>query len=114
MTPFDSSGALPMINVQQLKALRDAGEAHLVLDVREASELQAASLDGALHVPLMTLPDRVSEIPADMPVVVMCHHGMRSMNAVQWLRANGMDNVVNLIGGISAWAREVDPSVGSY
>ena len=114
MSPFDFSSALPMMNVQQLKAIRDAGEPHVILDVREARELAAASLGDVLHMPLMTVPSRVDEIPRDLPVVIMCHHGIRSMNAVQWLKGNGFDNVINLTGGISAWAKEIDPSVGSY
>lgn len=114
MSPLDFSSALPMMNVRQLKAMRDAGEPHVILDVREGSELKAARLDDVLHIPLMTMPSRVAEIPRDVPVVVMCHHGMRSMNAVQWLKGNDFDNVINLTGGISAWAKEIDPSVGSY
>lgn len=103
-----------MMNVAQLKALRDKGEAHVVLDVREPGELAAAALPDVLHIPLMQVPHRVDDIPTDVPVVVMCHHGIRSMNAVQWLRANGFENVINLIGGISAWAKEIDATVGSY
>lgn len=114
MSPFDFSSALPMMSVQQLKAARDEGTPHVILDVREMGELEAASLDDVLHMPLMTVPSRTDDIPRDVPVVVMCHHGIRSMNAVQWLKANGFDNVVNLTGGINAWAKEIDPSVGSY
>lgn len=114
MSPLDFSSALPMMNVQQLKALRDAGDPHVILDVREVGELEAARLDDVLHIPMMTIPNRMAEISRDVPVVVMCHHGMRSMNAVQWLKGNGFDNVINLTGGINAWAKEIDPSVGSY
>lgn len=85
----------------------------LLLDVREAFELQAAKVEGALHIPMRELPARVSELPRDMPILVICHSGARSQRVANWLLPQGFD-AANIAGGIDAWADEVDPSVGKY
>lgn len=90
-----------------------AGEA-VLLDVREPFELEAAAVPGALHIPMQQVPERLAEVPKDRAVLVLCHHGMRSMAVAEWLRKRGYDRVENVAGGIDAWAAEVDPSVGSY
>jgi rhodanese-related sulfurtransferase len=53
-------------------------------------------------------------LPQDKPLVVVCHHGMRSMQAVMWLRSQGFQNAVNLRGGIDAWARQIEPRMATY
>jgi rhodanese-related sulfurtransferase len=102
------------ITVQDLDAWRREGREIAIIDVRETWEIEICSLAGALSIPLQTLPARVGEVPTDRPVVVYCHHGMRSLQAVTWLQRAGRDNVVNLAGGIDAWARQIDPSMGVY
>jgi rhodanese-related sulfurtransferase len=102
------------ISVQELDAWRQAGRDIAVLDVREPWEVELCSLAGALSIPLQTLPARFGELPTDRPLVVLCHHGMRSQQAVHWLRRNGLGNAVNLAGGIDAWARQIEPSMGVY
>lgn len=102
------------IDVTELAAWRADGTECCVLDVREGPELAVCRLDGTLDIPMSELAGRVGEIPGDRPVVVMCHHGGRSAQVVQWLSARGMDNVINLRGGIDAWARQVDPTMGRY
>lgn len=97
-----------------LAALRRDGRAHVVLDVREPWEIDICKLDGSLNVPLGTLPQNLARLPRAGTLVVMCHHGGRSMQAVQWLRAQGFDNAVNLRGGIHEWARQIDPAVPTY
>lgn len=86
---------------------------HFLLDVRQPEEHRAAALDGAVLIPLGELPGRLSELPKDAPIVVMCHHGMRSAHAVHHLREAGYD-ALNLSGGIDAWSRDVDPRVPLY
>ena len=86
---------------------------HFLLDVRQPEEYAAARIEGALLIPLNELPGRAAELPKDVPVVVMCHHGMRSAHAVHHLREAGFD-AVNLSGGIDAWSREVDSLVPLY
>ena len=102
------------ISVQELDAWRKAGQDIAVLDVREPWEVELCSLAGALPIPLQSIPARFGELPADKPLVVLCHHGMRSQQAVAWLRRNGLGNAVNLAGGIDAWARQIEPSMGVY
>jgi len=102
------------ISVQELESWRREGREIAIIDVREAWEIEICSLAGALSIPLQTLPARVGEVPTDRPVVVFCHHGMRSLHAVTWLQRAGLDNAVNLAGGIDAWARLIDPSMGVY
>lgn len=98
----------------ELAAWRQAGTSHAVLDVREPWETDICCIDGSLTVPLGTLPQSLEQLPQDKPLVVVCHHGMRSMQAVMWLRSQGFQNAVNLRGGIDAWARQVDPRMATY
>jgi rhodanese-related sulfurtransferase len=102
------------ISVFQLQELRQTGAAHLVLDVREPDELAICAVENAVHIPMAQVASRLSDLPADRPLVVMCHHGMRSLRVVQYLRANGFDNAVNLDGGIDAWAAAIEPAIGRY
>jgi rhodanese-related sulfurtransferase len=85
-----------------------------ILDVREPWELEICSFPDAITIPLRHLPARVQELSAETPLVVVCHHGMRSQQAVEWLRENGVSVAVNLSGGIDAWARIIDRSMGVY
>lgn len=85
-----------------------------MLDVREHEELLLAALPRALHIPMNEIPRRLGELDPRRRVVVLCHHGIRSAVIAGWLDAQGFTDVANLGGGIDAWAREVDPSVGSY
>lgn len=86
---------------------------HVLLDVRELEEYETARIEGAILIPLSELPGRLAELPKSMPLVVMCHHGMRSAHAVGHLRQIGFD-AINLTGGIDAWSREIDPAVPIY
>jgi adenylyltransferase/sulfurtransferase len=93
-----------------------AGERFLLLDVRDAPELDLARIEGSRWIPLKELPARVEEL-ADWrgrPVVVHCHYGGRSARACELLRASGFADVRNLAGGIEAWSLSVDPKVARY
>ena len=113
--------SIPEISPGEVARRRNAGEEVLLLDVREPVEWQMASLgDGVLTAPMSRL---VREGPAALPadakdqeaeIVVFCHHGVRSAQVVAWLRQQGWQGVLNLAGGIDAYARDVDPSVGLY
>jgi adenylyltransferase/sulfurtransferase len=98
----------------ELAALRAQGADHVLLDVREASELAIAALPGATHIPLAMLPLRAGELDPKRPTVVMCHMGGRSAMAVRWLRQNGFEKTWNLAGGIDAYSHDVDPAVPRY
>jgi rhodanese-related sulfurtransferase len=102
------------IDVERLAAMRKSGESHLLLDVREEWESRTAAIREARLVPMSNVPSAIDSLPRDVPLVVMCHHGGRSLRVVTWLRAQGFANAVNLQGGIDAWSRRVDPTVAVY
>ena len=86
----------------------------LLLDVREPREAEIARIEGARLIPLRELPLRLSELPGHAEIVTHCHHGQRSLQAVEILRGAGFGNVRSLAGGIDAWSREIDPGVPRY
>ena len=100
----------------------ERGEPLVLLDVRQPDErafckIVPPSDVTELFVPMSEIPDRLSEIRSSSepgPVVVYCHHGVRSRMAADWLRARGVVNVLNLAGGIDVWSRQVDPEVPRY
>ena len=85
-----------------------------LLDVREPWEYSLCRMDGSVHIPLGQLPARLAELDPDRPTVVICHHGMRSLQAGSFLERQGFADVVNLRGGIDGWARTVDPAMAVY
>lgn len=90
------------------------GHAPTLLDVREPWEINLCSLPGALQIPMRDLPARLTELNKDAEIVVVCHHGVRSYHAARYLETAGFGNVINLSGGIAAWADEVDPAMPRY
>lgn len=93
-----------------------AGEAVLI-DVREELEYQLCRIDGAELIPMNTIPQhlqRLDGLADEKLLVVHCHHGMRSLNVVNWLRQQGVANCVSMAGGIDLWSTQVDPSVPKY
>ena len=98
----------------ELKQRLDDGEAIDVIDVRESWELAIMSLPFARQIRMVEVFVRLDEIPRDRPVVIMCRTGSRSIRTVEMLRTRGYDNVLNLEGGILAWARELDPTMPQF
>lgn len=86
----------------------------LLIDVREPNEFATCQIAGSVHLPIREIPARMSEIPTDRQVLILCHHGGRSARVTQFLRSAGWDNVTNVAGGIDAWARHVDPTLARY
>ncbi len=102
---------MKQINVQELKAMQDAGEDFQLIDVREEHEYEQANLGGQL-IPLNTVPANVSKFSKDKKVIVHCRSGKRSATAIKYLSDNhGFDNLYNLEGGIMAYAAEIDDSL---
>lgn len=102
-------------NATQLNEyLHQAGSDVLLLDVREPWEYEHCHLEGSLHIPMGQIPNRHQELNQNQEIVVVCHHGMRSLQVAQYLEKIGFKNVSNLNGGIDAWAREVDPDMPVY
>ena len=106
---------LPLeIDPAELAGLRSAPQTYALLDVREPWELTICGFAEALHVPLGELARREHELPRDRPLIVFCHTGRRSLLAAQYLRRLGLNELVNLRGGVEAYAVEVDPSMARY
>jgi adenylyltransferase/sulfurtransferase len=89
-------------------------EGALLLDVREASEVDTCAVAGSQHLPMNQVPEKLADLPRDRLILVHCHHGGRSMRVTQYLRANGFTQVSNVAGGIDAWAVEIDPALKRY
>ena len=89
-------------------------DAPYLLDVRDPEEFMFASIKGAISIPLTTLPERLAELPKDKTIVAICHHGMRSMRAVEFLRQNGFEETFSLNGGMDVWSRDIDPTCPRY
>ena len=86
-----------------------------LIDVREPWEFSTARIEGSLSMPMGDVPSRAhQELDPEERLVVMCHHGIRSMNVTVWLRNQGFERAQSLRGGIDAWSAEVDPKVGRY
>lgn len=101
------------VTPQEFVAGRTAGRDAVLLDVREAWEVQASPAPGALHIPMGELPGRLGELEPVRPVVVLCRSGVRSLQVAQFLERRGFADVANLSGGILLWNR-FDPSIVAY
>jgi adenylyltransferase/sulfurtransferase len=104
---------IPQITVTELKRRIDSGEDFFLLDVREPFEYQIANIGGKL-IPQNDVPQRLGEIDRDRQVVVHCKAGGRSQRIAEYLKQSGYNDVVNVSGGILAWADQVDPTVPKY
>lgn len=91
--------------------LRDGA---LLLDVREPFEVAICAVAGSRPIPMRQIPENAAILPRDRQILVLCHYGGRSQRVTQFLRANGFANATNVIGGIAAWAEQVDPALARY
>ncbi len=104
------------ISPVEAKQKVNAGEAVLI-DVREEMEFRIARIDGAELIPMNTIPQHVQRLDGlaeEKLLVIHCHHGMRSLNVVNWLRQQGVANCMSMAGGIELWSAQVDPQVPRY
>ena len=104
---------IPQISVKDLKGRMDAGEDLFILDVREPYEYRIAQIGGTL-IPLNDVPNRLAEIDREREIIVQCRSGVRSQRVAEFLKQQGYSRVVNLAGGILAWADEIDPKMQKY
>jgi rhodanese-related sulfurtransferase len=102
------------ITPQQLKARLDSGRPPMLLDVRQDWETRLCRLDNAIHMPIEEIEFRADELNPDDEIVVYCHQGVRSAAVTNYLRGRGFTAVMNLTGGLDAWARTVDPTMRRY
>ena len=110
MTIYTSSE----ITVHELSKLREENKKIQILDVREDSERSHASVKGSLHIKLADISDRHVELNKKKNIFVMCHTGTRSHAVVKWLKSQGYNYSVNVLGGIDAWAALIDRSIRRY
>jgi Rhodanese-related sulfurtransferase len=102
------------INAADAAALLKGKQARL-LDVREPWEYAKTSVEGSLLMPMGEVPSRANEeLDSDERLLVLCHHGVRSMNVTVWMRSQGFERAQSVRGGIDAWSREVDPQLPRY
>jgi rhodanese-related sulfurtransferase len=93
------------------------GEKLTLIDVREPGEFQMARIEGAELIPMGSVPAELSRLDAradETPLIVFCHHGVRSLNVVHWLREQGVDACQSMAGGIDRWSLEIDVGVPRY
>jgi rhodanese-related sulfurtransferase len=103
------------ITPEEVKMKLDQGDALTLLDVREPWEFETAHMEGAKLVPMGDVPSRAhQELDPEEHIVVVCHHGVRSMNVTVWLRQQGFEKAQSMRGGIDAWSRRVDKKVPLY
>jgi rhodanese-related sulfurtransferase len=99
---------------EQVLALLSNPAPPQVLDVREGFELELAPFPGAVHIPMGELTRRHGELDPALPLLVVCHHGVRSLRAAAYLASLGFRQLINLRGGIDAWSRSVAPEIPRY
>ena len=103
------------ISVADVAQLRAGSAPFILLDVREPWEIETASLPGSLNIPMNDIPARANnDLDPDAHIVVMCHHGARSLSVAAWLRREGFDQAQSMAGGIEQWSREIDGKVPRY
>ncbi|HXR33253.1 MAG TPA: rhodanese-like domain-containing protein [Verrucomicrobiae bacterium] len=102
------------ITPRQVKERLDRGEKLILVDVREPHEHALCRIEGALLIPMGTIPANLQKLDADEDVICFCHHGMRSLDVANWLRHQGVKSATSLAGGIDRWSTEIDPRVPRY
>ncbi len=103
------------LSVTELKSYLDAGDrAPILLDVREPWEYGICRIEGSHLIPMRRIPASLQELNPDREVVVICHHGIRSRQVAMYLEHQGFSDVINLEGGVAAWARDVDSKMPMY
>jgi rhodanese-related sulfurtransferase len=103
------------ITCEEVKAKIDSREEFTLLDVREPWEFGTASIEKAKLIPMGDIPSRAhQELDPENHIVVVCHHGVRSMNVTAWLRQQGFEKAQSMRGGIDAWSRQIDRTVPTY
>jgi adenylyltransferase/sulfurtransferase len=102
------------ISPRELKERLDLGENILLVDVREPHEYAICQIEGAKLIPMGSVPANLQKLDTDEDVVCYCHHGMRSLDVANWLRAQGIKSAKSLAGGIDRWSIEIDPTVPRY
>jgi len=102
------------ITVEEASRLLAGANPPVLIDVREPDEHAVCRISAARLIPMNTVPARLAEIPQNVPILIHCHHGGRSMKVTQFLRSKGFTQVANVKGGIESWSVKIDPQVPRY
>jgi rhodanese-related sulfurtransferase len=105
------------ISPREVQQRIGAGDKLFLIDVREPNEFALARIDGGELIPMRTVPAELSRLDGQADqgtLIVYCHHGVRSLNVVNWLRQQGVDGCQSMAGGIDRWSIEIDPTVPRY
>lgn len=104
------------VSVRELSLMREKKSELTLIDCRESDEWNFNRIEGARHFPLSRMPEIAPHLLslAGPDLIIYCHHGIRSLHVTRWLREHGISNVFSLAGGISAWSRNVDPTIPEY
>jgi adenylyltransferase/sulfurtransferase len=110
----EDTGPVRQATAKQIKEMLDEGRKVTLLDVREPQEWDITHIEGAKNIPLGSIPERMNELDTADDIVVYCHHGMRSAQAIKFLKKMGFEKLQNMAGGIDAWAINVDKDMPRY
>ena len=105
---------IPQLSPAELQRWRQDGKAFLLLDVRTDEATAICALPDSIHIPMNLIPLRSNELPDGLPIVVYCHHGIRSLHTAMYLADAGFETLYNLQGGIDAWAAQIDENMARY
>ncbi len=106
--------AIKQLTATQLQQRLQQDNDLFLLDVREENEFEFTHIEGSILIPLNTIPARIGELNSEQEIVVICHHGRRSQAAADFLEQQGFKNLINLVGGVEAWASECDNTMPHY
>ena len=110
--------ALPYeLTPREVKQMMEAGDSVQLIDVREMGEYQLTRIEGAELIPMRNVPAALSKLESkaeEGPLIIFCHHGVRSMQVVNWLREQGVSDCQSMAGGIDRWSIDVDPTLPRY
>ena len=102
------------ITPAELKKRLDSSKNLVLLDVRESWEFSICKIEGAINIKMSDSEKLLNELNSGDEIVAICHHGMRSFQVCEFLESNGFNNVINLDGGIDAWAKTIDSDMAQY
>jgi rhodanese-related sulfurtransferase len=103
------------INVNTLKQWITAKKPQMLLDIREQWEFKHCSIDGSINIPMSAITERLEELGENNNIIVICHHGARSLQVAYYLEESGTNNnIMNLEGGIDAWADQIEGHMPRY
>jgi len=105
----------PEITPAEAATLLASPNPPILVDVREQWEFNTAHIENSLLMPMGDVPSRAhQELDEDEPILVLCHHGARSLNVTMWLRQQGFAQAQSIAGGIESWSRQIDPTIPRY